>query len=107
MSRQHPITPQHSPIEQLLIAAGAFDCLPLNAPKENVEVSFDSVRSLLLELMVGSIDAHPYKPSWNTLTIYGDAELKELMDMSAGSPEYSDKLTRVKRLVRSAVDVLP
>jgi hypothetical protein len=109
MASKRPLTPQPSSSEQLLIAAEAFAHLPLDATKEDVEVSFDLVRSLLLDVMVGSLDAHPYKPSWNTLTTYADAELQELMDMSmsAGSPEYSDKLNRVKRLVQSAVDLLP
>jgi hypothetical protein len=103
MTRQHPFTSQPAPIEKLLFAAGTFEDLPLYASKEEVDVSFDSVRSLPLDLMVGSIDAHPYKPSWETLSYNGDAELKELMDMSNDSPEYSDN----QMPGRSAIGLFP
>ena len=107
MTGQRPFTPQPSPIEQLLIAAGTFENLPLDAPKEDVEIGFDQVRSLFFDVMMGSLGAHPYKLSWNTMTTHGDAELQALMDMTVGSPEYSDKLTRLKHLVKTAVDYLP
>lgn len=106
MANQRPSS-KPSPIEQLLIAAGAFGCLPLDALKEDVEIGFDQVRSLLLDVMMGSLDSYPYKLSWNTLTTYGDVELQTLMDMSVGSLEYSDKITRLKHLVQTAIDFLP
>lgn len=107
MATQLPSSPQPSPVEQLKNAANAFKLLPLNAPKEDVEIGFDQVRALLLEVVKGALDSQPYELSWNTLTKVGDAELDALMATPESSPAYGDILAHLKHLVASAMNLLP
>lgn len=107
MMNQQPSAPQPSPYEQLKVSAQLFGLLPLNASKEEMEVSFDQIRSLLLEVIQGALDSYPYQQSWNTLTRLGDSKLDALMDMEQGSSSYQDTLAHLKQVVASALDYLP
>lgn len=107
MTSQLPSMLTPFPLERLRAAADEFEHLPLDAPKEAVEVRFDEVRALLLDVMMASLDAYPYKLSWNTLTQFGDPELAALLAMPADTPGYEDALFHLKHLIKAAIDYLP
>ncbi len=57
LSLQKPSIPPSSPIACIRVAADGCGHLPLDAPKEEVEVRFDQVRALVLDGMMRSPDA--------------------------------------------------